>query len=65
MAYIHMLVQIKPDKMLSKVVQLFKGGTNRLLRKEFPELDVLLGFIGAVQCRHGKFDDLSEHIRLP
>jgi putative transposase len=40
--HIHMLVQIKPDKALSKVVQLLKGGTSKVLRSEFPELEEFL-----------------------
>ena len=40
--HIHMLVQVKPDKELSKVVQIFKGGTSKVLRAEFPELEEFL-----------------------
>ena len=40
--HIHMLVQVKPDKALSKVVQLLKGGTSKVLRSEFPELEEFL-----------------------
>ena len=40
--HIHMLVQVKPDKELSKVVQIFKGGTSKMLRAEFPELEEFL-----------------------
>ena len=36
--HIHMLVQLKPDMSLSKVVQLFKGKSSKVLRKEFPSL---------------------------
>ena len=36
--HVHMLVQLKPDISLSKVVQLFKGKSSRVLRKEFPSL---------------------------
>jgi len=40
--HIHMLIQMKPDKALSKVVQLLKGGTSKVLRTEFPELEEFL-----------------------
>ena len=40
--HIHMLIQVKPDKALSKVVQLLKGGTSKVLRSEFPELEEFL-----------------------
>ena len=40
--HIHMLGQVKPDKELSKVVQIFKGGTSKILRAEFPELEEFL-----------------------
>ena len=40
--HIHMLIQIKPDKSVSKVVQKLKGGTSRVIRKEFPELEEFL-----------------------
>ena len=40
--HIHILVQVKPDKALSKLVQLLKGGTSKVLRSEFPELEECL-----------------------
>ena len=39
---IHLLIQIRPDKAVSHVVQILKGGTSRLLRTEFPELEEFL-----------------------
>jgi len=36
--HVHMLVQLKPDISVSKAVQLFKGKSSRIIRKEFPEL---------------------------
>ena len=36
--HIHILVQLKPNISLSKTVQYFKGGSSKILRKEFPEL---------------------------
>ena len=40
--HVHMLVQFQPDKSLSNVVQIFKGGTSRVIRSEFPELEEFL-----------------------
>jgi len=40
--HVHMLVQIGPDRSVAHVVQIFKGGTSRFLRKEFPELEEFL-----------------------
>src|ERR1019366_1007548 len=40
--HIHMLVQTNPDISIAKVVQLFKGGSSRILRQEFPELEEFL-----------------------
>ena len=40
--HIHMLIQVRPVKALSHVVQLLKGGTSRVLRQEFPELEEFL-----------------------
>lgn len=36
--HIHLLLQIDPDCKLSKVVNLLKGGTSRIIRREFPDL---------------------------
>lgn len=37
--HIHVLIQIKPRESISKVVQLLKGVSSRILRKEFPDLE--------------------------
>ena len=37
-----MLIQIKPAQSLAKVVQFLKGGTSKVIRKEFPELEEFL-----------------------
>ena len=37
--HIHILIQIKPRESVAKVVQLLKGGSSRILRKEFPDLE--------------------------
>lgn len=36
--HVHMLVQLRPDVSVSRVVQLFKGKTSYMIRKEFPKL---------------------------
>jgi putative transposase len=40
--HIHMLVQVTPDVSVSKVVQYFKGGSSRVIRQEYPELEEFL-----------------------
>jgi putative transposase len=40
--HVHMMVQLKPDVSLCRAVQLFKGGSSRLIRQEFPELEEFL-----------------------
>jgi putative transposase len=37
-----MLVQVTPDISVAKIVQYFKGGSSRVIRKEFPELEEFL-----------------------
>ena len=39
--HVHMLVQIRTEG-ISRVAQLFKGGSSRVLRAEFPELEEFL-----------------------
>jgi len=40
--HVHMLVQIPTTVSVARVVQLFKGGSSRILREEFPELEEFL-----------------------
>lgn len=40
--HVHMIVQLKPTVSVSKAVQLFKGGSSRAIRRDFPELDEFL-----------------------
>ena len=40
--HVHMLVQMKPSISISKMIQLFKGGSSKAIRKEFPELQEFL-----------------------
>jgi putative transposase len=36
--HVHMLIQLRPDLSVSKIIQLFKGKSSYIIRKEFPEL---------------------------
>lgn len=38
----HIVIQTNPRESVSKVVQILKGGTSRVIRKEFPELEEFL-----------------------
>ena len=40
--HVHMLIQIRPRESVSKVVQLLKGGSSRVLRAEIPKLEEFL-----------------------
>ena len=40
--HIHLVVQVSPNWSVAEVVQMFKGGTSRVLRKEFPEMEEFL-----------------------
>lgn len=40
--HIHVLIQIKPSDSIADVVNILKGGTSRVIRKEFPELEEFL-----------------------
>lgn len=37
--HVHMLIQLKPNISVSKAVQLFKGKSSWVIRKEFPRLE--------------------------
>ena len=37
--HVHLLLQFRPDMCISKMVQLIKGKSSRVIRKEFPELE--------------------------
>ena len=37
--HVHIVLQYSPDMAVSKMVQLFKGKSSRIIRKEFPELE--------------------------
>jgi putative transposase len=40
--HIHMLIHLKPNISVSKSVQLFKGGSSKKIREEFPQLEEFL-----------------------
>jgi putative transposase len=40
--HVHIVVQVPPQTSVAEVVQIFKGGTSRILRKEFPEMEEFL-----------------------
>jgi putative transposase len=39
---VHIIIQIKPSDSIAEVVQTLKGGTSRVIRKEYPELEEFL-----------------------
>lgn len=40
--HVHLLIQISPRDSISKVVQILKGGSSRVIRQEFQELEEFL-----------------------
>ena len=40
--HVHMLIQMRPEVSVSRMVQLFKGMTSKVIREEFPELKEFL-----------------------
>jgi putative transposase len=40
--HVHIVIQASPGDSLAEVVQILKGGTSRVIRKEFPELEEFL-----------------------
>lgn len=40
--HIHILIQINPKESVSKVVNLLKGGSSKVIREEHPELEEFL-----------------------
>ncbi len=40
--HVHMMIQIKPSESIAEVVPILKGGTSRVIRKEFPEREEFL-----------------------
>jgi putative transposase len=40
--HVHILLQITPSDSVAEVAKILKGGTSRIIRKEFPELEEFL-----------------------
>ena len=40
--HMHLIIQTKPEDSVAEVVQRLKGGTSRVIRKEYPELEEFL-----------------------
>lgn len=40
--HIHVLIRLKPSDSVAQVVNIMKGATSRILRKEFPEIEEFL-----------------------
>ena len=40
--HVHLMIQANPKDSVADVVQVLKGGTSRILRKEFPDLEEFL-----------------------
>ena len=40
--HVHVMIQIQARNSIAEVVQMLKGGTSRVIRKEFPELEEFL-----------------------
>jgi putative transposase len=40
--HVHLIIQTKPSESVAEVVQRLKGGTSRVIKKEFPELEEFL-----------------------
>jgi putative transposase len=40
--HVHLIIQTNPSDSVAEVVQRLKGGTSRVIRKEFPELEEFL-----------------------
>jgi putative transposase len=40
--HIHLMIQIKASESIAEVVQRLKGGTSRVIRKEYPEQEEFL-----------------------
>jgi putative transposase len=40
--HLHLVIQLHPRESIAEVVQILKGGTSRVIRKEYPELEEFL-----------------------
>ena len=60
--HVHMIVQLRPDVSVSWAVQLFKGKSSRIMRREFPELTEF--FWGKSFWCEGFFVETVGHVDL-
>ena len=51
--HVHLLIQLQADDSVAEAVRILKGGTSRVIRKEFPELEEFLR--GDSFCSDGYF----------
>ena len=68
--HVHMLIQLRTNVSVSRAVQFFKGGSSKIIREEFPELEEFLwgdsfwadGYFAET---FGKFDEsvIREYIK--
>ena len=40
--HVHILVQINPNESISDVIKILKGGSSKIIRKEFPDLEAFI-----------------------
>lgn len=40
--HVHLLIQLPPKQAVTHAMQLMKGGTNKMIRQEYPELEEFL-----------------------
>jgi putative transposase len=40
--HVHLLIQLQPSDSVAETVRILKGGTSKIIRKEFPELEEFL-----------------------
>jgi len=40
--HVHLLIQLQADDNVAEAVRILKGGTSKIIRKEFPELEEFL-----------------------
>jgi putative transposase len=58
--HVHILVQMRPEISVSRMVQLFKGRSSKAVREEFPELKEFLW--GKSFCADGYFAETSGQV---
>lgn len=58
--HVHVFVQMRPEVSVSKMVQLFKGMSSKIIREEFPELKEFLW--GKSFWADGYFAETSDQV---